>query len=160
MTYTPENLNLWALPDSYFGAEWPEYYVFLGRHRESDLLTQDNFEEGLKAIGGANGDTVQVIRESHWAVGWVEWIAIHESNSEVLQEADSIVAALEDYPVLNEGTFSERECEAADYGWNNYYSLREKIDMCKGSGLSIFAARCKHIPQGDDGSIFERCLGY
>lgn len=35
----------------------------------------------LRELGGES-ETVRVVRESHWAVGWVEWIAIHESDIE------------------------------------------------------------------------------
>lgn len=31
-------LNKWTCPDSYFGKEWPEYYVFIGKTRDSDLI--------------------------------------------------------------------------------------------------------------------------
>ena len=47
--YVPVNLNLWTRPDCYMGAEWPEWYVFLGRNRDSDCLTESNFEKGLEA---------------------------------------------------------------------------------------------------------------
>jgi hypothetical protein len=56
-------LTRWKTPDSYFGAEWPEYYVFLSQHRDSDALTRSNFICGLEAIGGGASETVHVVRE-------------------------------------------------------------------------------------------------
>ena len=72
--YTPEHLKRWTLPECYVGAEWPDYYVFLGHHRDSDLLTESNFDAGLWLIGGEKFDKdkgfdlVVVVRESHRTV--------------------------------------------------------------------------------------------
>jgi hypothetical protein len=133
-------------------------FVFLSRHRDSDLLTESNFECGLAAVGGES-DTVQIVREGHWAVGWVEWIAIHESDIKALSEADDILCALSDYPVVNEDDWSEREWNAAQDYWSEL-NIRERVDLCRDAGLSVFAARRDYIPQGDNGYIYESCLGY
>lgn len=162
MKYQPEHLKRWTRPSD-FGQHVDDWFytskafVFLGRHRDSDALTESNFECALAALGGES-DTVQVIREGHWAVGWVEWIAIHESDSEALECADEIQAALSDYPVLDESDLSDREWSMAQDTWDNCWSLRDKVEACKEAGLSIFAARSESIPQGDGGYIFERCL--
>ena len=57
------------------------------RARDSDCLKQSNFAVMLRELGGES-ETVIVVRESHWAVGWVEWIAIHELDAAALQIAD------------------------------------------------------------------------
>lgn len=163
MKYQPQNLERWTRPDS-FGQHVENWFytskafVFLGRHRDSDLLTESNFECALAALGGES-DTVQVIREGHWAVGWVEWIAIHESDRIALQIADDIQVGLSDYPVVNEDDWSEREWNAAQESWETL-DIRERVDLCRDAGLSIFAARSEYIPQGDNGFIYESCLGY
>ena len=83
--YQPERLERWKMPRDYSGAEWPDYYSSgVGRSRDSDCLEESNFHSMLAALGGES-DTVQVVRESHWAVGWVEWIAIHESDEAALR---------------------------------------------------------------------------
>lgn len=163
MTYQPENLERWTRP-SHFAA-WDsgwQYsraaFVFLGRNRDSDILTESNFECALRELGGES-DTVKIVRESHWASGWLEWIAIHESDCKALECADSIVAALADYPVLNDIDFSEREWNTAQNYWAEL-PLRERIEICRNAELSIFAARHDCIPQGDNGYIYESCLGY
>jgi hypothetical protein len=125
--YLPQNLNRWTRPDSYFGAEWPEYYSSgVGQSRDSDALERSNFACMLKALGGES-DTVLVIRESHWAVGWVEWIAIHESDAKALEIADNIAAALENYPVVDESHWSELEQEDANETWRNCFTPKERI---------------------------------
>lgn len=131
--YTPQRLERWKLPGSYVGAEWSDYYRSgVGQHRDSSCLEQSNFVVMLKALGGES-DTVQVVREGHWAVGWVEWIAIHESDTKALREADRQLARLEDYPVLDDDDWSQREWETAcDYwecaGW------RERVRLLRFRG--------------------------
>jgi len=130
MTYEPENLKRWTRPDDWFGTPWPEHFVFLGRHRDSDCLAESNFECALKALGGES-ETVTIVRESHWAVGWVEWIAIHESDSTALETADAIAAALAEYPALDESDWNEREMEAANDVWRSCFDDRERVEYMK-----------------------------
>lgn len=150
-------LNRWTLPDSYVGAEWPEYFVFLSQARDSDALSRSNFECGLRALGGES-ESVVVVRERHWAVGWVEWIAIHESDVTAILSADEIACALSDYPVLDESHFSELEWTEAEQYWESL-QLSERVELCAEAGISIFAARRNYIPSDDSGFIFERCVG-
>ena len=131
MTYTPEHLKRWTMPDSYFGATWPNYFGSgVGQHRDSDALSRSNFICMLKALGGES-DTVQVVHEGHWAVGWVEWIAIHESDETALRKADEIMAALEDYPVIDEMHWSELENEEAQEVWTQCFNDKERLDYIK-----------------------------
>lgn len=147
-------LQKWTRPDSYFGAEWPEHYVFLGRHRDSDTLTQSNFECGLAALGGES-DTVQIVREGHWAVGWVEWVAIHESDTEARAIAESVLYDLDQYPVVNEDHWSEMEFNAMCDYWESC-DVRGRLELLDDTGISIFAARHAYLPQDDSGMLSER----
>lgn len=127
MTYHPKYLKLWTRPDHYFGAEWPEYYSSgVGQSRDSDALERSNFTCMLRALGGES-DTVLVVREGHWAVGWVEWIAIHQDDAKALAVADGINARLGDYPVVNEDHWSEIENEDAQAVWTGCYSDKDRI---------------------------------
>jgi hypothetical protein len=47
----------------------------------------------LKALGGET-ETVIVVRETHYLVGWVEWIAIHQDDEKALKIADDITGKL------------------------------------------------------------------
>lgn len=155
--YTPENLKRWTLPDSYCGEHWDEYFVFLGQHRESDSLSRSNYQRGLELIGGES-ETVLTIRERHWAVGWVEWIAIHESDEEALKKADAIAGRLEAYPVVDEDHWTALEWEEAQSYWEGC-SLRERLSLIEGAGVSLFSIRRPWIPPEDNGLIFDRCNG-
>lgn len=122
-----KHLKRWTRPSHYAGDDWPEYYsAGVGQSRDSDALERSNFRCMLQALGGES-DTVRVIREGHWAVGWVEWIAIHESDTRALEIADKIKARLADYPVVNDDDFSREEQDEADEVWRACYSPRERI---------------------------------
>jgi len=134
--YTPESLQLWTLPPYYMGAEWPDYYVFLSRTRDSDCLTQSNFDVALRDLGGETGARegpdgdyypVTVVREGHWGVGWIEWIAIHKTNTAALEVADELAASLAYYPVLDDEDLSNREYEEAERIWSSCYKPAERI---------------------------------
>lgn len=169
MRYEPTHLKRWKMPSNYFGAEWEGYYTFLGQHRESDCLTRSNFRVALKRLNGIaiefeqqrqdiEESAVCAVRESHWAVGWVEWIAIHESNTEALKAADEMAAGLEDYGALCDEDWSELECEEADAYWKEI-SIKERIGYIrKSDGVSIFAARRDYVPSDDCGRIQEALL--
>ncbi len=131
-------MELWTRPDCYIGAEWPDYYVFLGQNRDSDALTRSNFRCALKAIGGENCSyqnegqdnevsNVIVVRENHWAVGWGEWIGIHKDAAEIIAKAEEIDAKLEGYPVVDENDWSELESEEANEVWQSCYNASERI---------------------------------
>ena len=110
-------LRRWKLPQNYFGTEWPEYYsAGLGQSRDSDALERANFAAMLRALGGES-DTVIVVRENHWAVGWVEWIAIHESDAKSIAIAVEANRAMEDYPVLDDELFIQFEDEDCCNTW-------------------------------------------
>ena len=131
MSYEPEHLTRWTRPDHYAGAPWPEYFSSgVGQCRDSDALERSNFACMLKALGGKS-DTVIVVREGHWAVGWVEWIAIHESDATALKEADEIIAALADYPVISDDHFSETETEEANEVWMRCYDDVQRLDYIR-----------------------------
>lgn len=129
--FEPKHLKRWTMPDSYFGATWPNHYsAGVGQSRDSDCLEESNFAAMLKEVGGES-DIVTVVRELHWAVGWVEWIAIEadgtDESNKALRLADAAKGRLEDYPILDENDCSEREIEAANQTWKNCYSWEERI---------------------------------
>jgi hypothetical protein len=107
-TFVPQHLSQWEMPSSYFGATHEGSYVFLGQNRDSDTLTRSNFIVGLERLGGES-ETVEVIREGHWAVGWVEWIKIDSSDERALKLADEMMSDLDGYPVLDESHYSDLE---------------------------------------------------
>ncbi len=138
--FTPELLNRWKLPDHYFGAEWYDYFGSgCGRSLDSDVLERANFQAMLNALGFDNETasddcptiddepTRIIVRENHWAVGWIEWIAIHESDEVGLKIADEIIEAKNQYPIIDEALFSEIEHEDCSETWTNCYDSQERF---------------------------------
>jgi hypothetical protein len=95
-------------------------------HRDSDILTQSNFDvihEDMLENGFS--DDIEVHRCSHWAVGWIDHMAVR-----VIDDEGKPTAAFEyildwndrlsDYPVADETDFSRRE----------YEDCLETIDLC------------------------------
>ncbi len=123
----PKHLERWTRPDHYMGASWPDYFsAGVGQSRDSQAWERSNFRVMLAALGGES-ETVLVIRESDWAVGWVEWIAIHESDAKALGVADAQAQRLADYPVLDEMDCSELENEDAQEVWANCYDNADRL---------------------------------
>lgn len=129
--YEPTHLKRWKMPDSYFGEVWPDYFVFLGRHRDSTALSESNFAQAMERLASLpeydDEYSRQSISESHWAVGWVEWIAIHADDYEALKAADEMAASLDNYPVLDEDDLSRREEEEARIIWQDCYGRKERL---------------------------------
>jgi len=101
-------LNKWTRPDFYTGENHFNSYIFLSRTRDGDLLEESNFHVGLSRLGGES-ETVRVIRERHWACGWIEWIKIDASDIGAISKAQEMIDDLSDYPCLCEDDLSERE---------------------------------------------------
>lgn len=110
--------------------------------------------------GEDEGATVRVVSENHWAVGWVEWIAIHGSNTDALNEANKIAERLENYPVLDEDALWELENNEAMEQWENYGRREfirelEKAELIKEGALdesdkdAIWELYCALIPSGE-----------
>lgn len=144
-------LEKWTRPDHYAGADWPDYYAFLGQHRGSDAVTRSNFERGLALIGGESA-TVRIVRERCSMAGWVEWIAIHESDTVARDKAQGILERLDGYPVLDDDHLSGLEWDEACQVWEGM-TVRGRAILCRDAGVSIFAARHPYIPI--DSSVFE-----
>lgn len=164
--------KLWERPDHYAGKSWPNWYVGYGRYRDSGCLTNVNFDVFYKEVCKASDklsipegdmgteyisgqgwvdrqmeiDSVYIVRESHWMVGWVEWIAIHKDDAGALTKANELMLALDGYPCLDDDLWTERETEEIDKFWCES-SLRERVEWCREQEESIFAARHNYPPE-------------
>lgn len=137
--YKPEHLKRWVLPRDYAGTHWDGYYVApCGLSRTSDVFERSNWRsqwELLKAhradVSEADESSPVEVTENHWAVGWVSWVAIHESNESALREADAIAERLENYPILDEDDFSREEDLEAQEIWRNCYRDKERLEYVR-----------------------------
>jgi hypothetical protein len=126
-----DELNRSGNPCSYWG-ESGDWLVFMGRNRDSDIVTNCNWDEAIKEL-----DRVQALferkypdvddpsfytieRENHWACGWVEYILINPTIIHARAIARILLDRLEDYPVLDEMALSDAESEDAVESWDAY----------------------------------------
>lgn len=161
MTYKPTHCKPWKLPPYYMGAHWDGYHVFLEQHRDSDSVTRSNFAVGLAALEalppfGVDRDEESrvIVYESHAAVGWIEWIAIHDDDTAALVAADAMLAMIDNYPCLSDDHLSDLEWNEACVYWEGM-PIRERIYTCDKFGVSIFAARRAEVPNDDTGALFD-----
>lgn len=111
--YQPKHLQKWRRCSNYIGEDYSDYYCIAGHSRDSDILEESNYQSIKKYLQSENV-AYEEISASHWAVGWVESIIIHESNDAGLVVGDDIAKRLEDYPIFNEDDYSRREWEKVD----------------------------------------------
>lgn len=132
-------MELWTMPQSYCGAVWPATYVFLSQNRDSDSVTRSNFTCALAELEALpefenSGDELTsriVVRESHWACGWVEWIAIHADDAEAIKICERIEREIEDYPILDENHHSELENDEAQEVWRYCYNDEQRVQYIR-----------------------------
>ena len=89
---------------------------------------------------------MRVIRHGHWGCGWIEYITVDDTAPDtLLDQCVEIARALDCYPVYDDDRYSEAQWKViADY-WE-WLDLRERVDLCRDNGVSIFAARRSSVP--------------
>lgn len=134
--YSPEDQklireHLWVHPESYAGADWYDTIGVVGQSRDSEILEISNFESALELLGGES-ETVLKAGASHWACGWVESLRVHISDVEKTLKALEIIRQLNDYPVLDEDDYNERENE-----YISDYANGAKDDLAKSLAIHL-----------------------
>lgn len=87
------------------------WFVVAGQNRDSKALEKSNFEcitDSLKAID----EECYVIHSfGHWGCGWYEVLVVDPNNKAACDEAERILAALADYPCVDDQHYSAKQCE-------------------------------------------------
>lgn len=83
------------------------------RHRDSDTVEESNFQVQLAAFAHADpaGTTYEVHRFGHWAVGWIEEVAV-QPDSSVAALAAEFRTRLSHHPILDEEHLASLELDA------------------------------------------------
>lgn len=97
-----------------------QWAIIYTHNRDSGLLDQSNAKVISKAMAPfTEGDDPDVVIESHshWAVGHVDGFSIRvfDRNGEItdaFRKYHELAEAIDQYPILDESDFSERELEA------------------------------------------------
>jgi hypothetical protein len=116
-----------------------QWAIIYSHHRDSGLLDQSNAAVIAKALEPfTEDDDPDVVFESHshWAVGHIHGFSVRVFNDGEITEAfrtyHELAQRMDDYPILDESDYSERELEATlenieDAAWRlkNEYELPE-----------------------------------
>jgi hypothetical protein len=114
-----------------------DWAIFYTHNRDSGLLDQSNADaiaESLEPFTEGNDPDVVMESHSHWAVGHVDGFSIRVYRNGAITDAfrtyHDLMEQLDDYPILDEEDYSNREYEATlgnitDAAWRlkHEYSL-------------------------------------
>lgn len=120
----PEDKHLWA--------------IVYTSNRESDCLDRSNEAVILKALRPwtgwhKDGDHVDILSHGHWAVGHVNGflIRVYGTDGTTITPAflayAELATAIDEYQILDEADFSEKEQEDADLTWKNCFNEKERL---------------------------------
>lgn len=121
-------------PANYLGPDWDDYYAVANQSRDSDALERANFRAWVQDMESCFelyydedtsppdiDDVFHIIRDSHWAVGWVETLYVNQdAPEEMLDQVRGNLEQLESYSVLDEDLWSEIEREDEEEALENW----------------------------------------
>lgn len=130
-----------------------EWFVFpCSQTRDSNNFDKSNFNAALRELGGESA-TVEVHRFGHWGPGWFEIILINPDSPQI-EIAHRLITDLENYPLLDEDDYYERQYQLACDTWE-HMSIKERVEACKRFDIPFYEARHDYLPRSDDGSLFD-----
>lgn len=103
-----KNIQRWESGDSYMGDDLSNYYIIVGKNRDSGILEESNWDYVIKTFDEKD---ILIAHFNHWLFGWVEQILIKEDNYLALEKADEMLDR--DVPYLDESDYYERISERA-----------------------------------------------
>jgi len=147
-------MQLWELPSNYMGPNWSGYYLCALHHRDSGLLVESNWNAHINRLTAIEPESIEedsgiykgwhIVRDSHFAVGWIEYVLINKDNQKLVEAGNAIQKELDDYLILDESDYYERVMEATEEYWKSS-DIRNRIWTCKQAGVSILNARKNEI---------------
>lgn len=131
----------WETPGSYMGPQYHGYVMLISTNRDADILGRSNWEAACEMFPETEDETVIHAGASHWACGWVSYIMIKFDGMEdnlqqrlIMYKALRTWEALQDYPVIDDGLYSEMEHnEYLEYAEQEADSVA--LVVCKNFGL-------------------------
>jgi hypothetical protein len=103
-------LQLWERASNYMGDDLSDYYMGPAIGYEKEPLEVSNFNVALKMLGG-EGNGVLVGSFGGFGGGY-EQIFVHKDAADKVAILEDIENKLQNYPVLDDDDYSEREMEA------------------------------------------------
>ena len=125
-----------------------KWAVIYTHNRDSRLLDQSNAHAIATALKPfTEGDNPNVVIESHnhWAVGHVDGFSIrvfdqHGDITQAFRTYHELTERMEDYPILDEADYSNREFEATLENIKNAaWSLKNEFDLQEGWESEVYS---------------------
>lgn len=121
--------------------------IIYTHHRDSGLLDQSNaavIGKTLKPFSEGNDPDLVFESHHHWAVGHVDGFSIRVFRdgqiTEAFQKYHELAAQLDNYPVLNESDYSNREYEATVENIDiAAWKLKQQFELPESWAHSVYA---------------------
>lgn len=120
----------------------------VGIHRDSEVLDISNNTAAQKMFAEIEAQ-YDTHRASHWAVGWVESLVVDITNTDAVLLAMHIERFLEDYPILDEEDFGEREYDEGV----EYFNDHVRTDLMREVADDIYQQY--NLIDGGTGDLYE-----
>ena len=143
-----KKLILWESSDNYCGPDYSDYYVAAGKTRDSDILTESNYDAVMEFLKKKKIKHEEV-RFVHWACGWVLALLVHKDyNVKKLNMLEEFLD--QDYPVLNESDYYDRlRAYAEGFYQDNYANDQEVREMVKVRLIGLYACDSEAFSEED-----------
>lgn len=154
------NCFVWFPPDKLEDVD--QWAIIYTHHRDSGLLDESNasvIEKAMQPFTEGGDPNVLFERHVHWAVGHVDGFSVRVfKNGKITKAFESyhtLARQLDDYPILDESDYSDREYEATlenieDAAWK----LKHDFDLPEDWESQVYGwlsdNRCGEIENVDD----------
>jgi hypothetical protein len=107
-------------------------------HRETPPILVPNQTIALEWLSAADPDGTAhtVVRFSHWAVGWIDYVIVNTQRAAVVEVCADIMQRLDDYPLLDEARCCAYEWEANHPATGECYSEDGDSCPCRSGGAA------------------------
>lgn len=145
----PSGLDSYA---NYFGDKpSSELLVVLTKSRDSDTLTESNWQVAIDRLGGES-DAVEIHRFGHWACGWWEALCVAKGSTSE-QVGQDIEDSIESYPILDEGHLSELEEAEANDMWESM-NWKDRVEHLRNNSYDYSFSDLIEYVRGNYGAPF------
>jgi hypothetical protein len=139
-----------------------QWAVIYTHHRDSGLLDQSNavvIEKAMKPFSDGRDPDVVYESHNHWAVGHVDGFSIRVFKdgeiTKAFEKYHELARQLDDYPILDESDYSDREFEATLENIKDAARrLKDDLDLPEGWESEVYIwlsdNRCGEIENADD----------
>lgn len=131
-----KGLDSWS---NYSGPDFSGWLCGPAYTRDSEILCQSNFDAALEMLGGESKH-VQVRDVGHWGCGWFKQIMINSKSKAKVKILQSIYERLDNYPVLDESDYSEREND-----YQTDFANQAKDDLAEALSLYFGVSNTKAL---------------